>query len=70
MRVPMDIDLGLGPSISSFFRLTQPPNADSPILVTELGIVIEVNPVQPLKAEIPIFSTVLGMVMFVKDEKP
>ena len=32
------------------------------MLVTELGIVIDVNPVQSLKAEFPMMVTVFGMV--------
>ena len=38
----------------------------SPILITELGIVIDVKLLQPLKAEFPIIVTELGIVIDVK----
>ena len=40
----------------------QPLNALSPIEITELGIVMEVNPLQSLKAELSIEVTELGIV--------
>ena len=44
----------------------QPWNGLFPILVTESGITMLVNP-QPLNAEVPILVMVDGMVMLVKD---
>ena len=38
--------------------------------VTELGIVIEVRPLQPLKVQFPIDVTELGMVMEVRPLQP
>ena len=40
------------------------------MLVTLLGIVTEVRPVQPEKADAPILVTLLGMVMEVRSEQP
>ncbi len=37
-----------------------------PMLVTLLGMVMEVKPLQFLKAELPMYVTLLGMVMEVK----
>ena len=34
------------------------------MLVTELGMVMEVRPLQPLKASLPMLVTELGMVVF------
>ena len=42
----------------------------SPILVTLLGMVIEVKEEQPEKALLPILVTLLGMVTEVKEEQP
>ncbi len=47
-----------------------PENALLPILVTELGMVTLVNPLQPLNALPPILVTELGMVTLVKPEQP
>ena len=47
----------------------QPLNAESLIVVTELGIVIEVKPEQPLNAELPIKVTELGIEIEVKPEQ-
>ena len=44
----------------------QPLNAESPMLVTLSGIVIEVKPVQPENAEPPILVTLAGIVIEVK----
>ena len=44
-----------------FWKL--PPYLPTPILVTELGIVTEVRPVQPLKAYCPILVTEFGIVI-------
>ena len=44
-------------------RLLQPEKADSPMVVTLLGMVIEVSPLQPLKADSPILVTLLPMVI-------
>ena len=38
----------------------------TPMLVTELGIVMEVKPEQPKKAQFPMFVTELGISMEVK----
>ena len=43
----------------------QPLNAEEPIFVMLLGIVMLVSPVQPLNAEEPIFVILLGIVMLV-----
>ena len=45
-------------------RLQQSSNAQSPIDVTELGMVNEVSPRQPRNAKLPIEVTELGMVVF------
>ena len=39
------------------------------MLVTELGIVIDVKPVQPLKEEMPIDVTELGIVIEVRSKQ-
>ena len=51
------------------FSPVQSSNALSPIEVTELGMVTEVNPVQPSNAEYPIEVTELGMLTEVKPEQ-
>ena len=48
----------------------QPKNAESPIIVTELGIVIDVKPLQFLNAALPIEVTELGIVIDVKPLQP
>ena len=48
-------------------RLVQALKADSPILVTESGMEMLVNPVHRAKAEAPILVTEFGMEMLVKD---
>ena len=48
--------------------MLQPSKAPSPILVTLLGIVIEVKEEQPSKALFPMLVTLLGMVMEVREE--
>ena len=40
------------------------------MVVTLLGIVIDVKPVQPEKARLPILVTLLGIVMDVKPVQP
>ena len=40
------------------FSPSQFPKADSPMLITELGMVTDVSPVQPLKAKSPMLVTV------------
>ena len=45
---------------------SQPKKALSPMLVTELGIVMEVRPVHPAKELLPMLVTELGMVMEVR----
>ena len=47
-------------------RLEQPLNAELPILVTELGMVMLVNPVHPSNAEPSMLVTELGMVISVR----
>ena len=39
-------------------------NAQSPMLVTLLGMVTEVRPLQPENAELPMLVTLLGMIVF------
>ena len=43
-------------------KLVQPLKASRPILITLLGMVIEVRP-QPIKAPSPMLITLLGIVM-------
>lgn len=50
-------------------NIEQPENAYSPMLVTLLGIVMEVKPEQPEKAEPPILLTLLGIVTEVRPEQ-
>ena len=47
-------------------KLVQPKKAPFPILVTELGIVIDVKPLHSEKALFPILFTELGIVTDVK----
>jgi hypothetical protein len=47
----------------------QPSNTPKPMLITLLGIVIDVRPVQFLKATPPISITLLGMVIEVRPEQ-
>ena len=47
-------------------RLLQPEKHPHPKLVTELGIVIEVKPVQTAKQEPPKLVTELGIVVFLQ----
>ena len=49
---------------------TQSLNALPPMLVTLLGIVMDVRPEQFLKAELPMLVTLLGIVMDVRPEQP
>ena len=44
-------------------------NADSPMLVTELGMVTEVRAEQPYNALLPMLVTELGMVIEVREEQ-
>ena len=46
------------------FRPVQSENADLPIQVTLLGMVMEFRPVQPMNAEFPIPVTLLGITVF------
>ena len=48
-------------------RELQFSKADSPIVVTLLGMVTEVRELQPLKADRPIVVTLLGMVTEVRE---
>ena len=50
----------------TFVKPVQPSKAPSPILVTELGIVIEVKPLHLQKASDSISVTELGIVTEVK----
>ena len=47
-------------------RVPQCAKAEPPILATELGIVIDVKPLQPLKAPYPILVTEFGIETDVK----
>ena len=47
-------------------RPLHPSKANSPILVTEFGMVIDVKPEQPEKAPSPILVTEFGIVIDVK----
>ena len=51
-------------------RLVQLQKAQSPMLVTLLGMVMLVRPVQPRKASPPMLVTLLGMVMLVRPVQP
>ena len=51
-------------------RLMHSRNARSPIVVTELGIVIESSPVQPAKVPFPIVLTELGINTDFSSEQP
>ena len=53
-------------TIITSFNPLQPDKAQSPILVTEFGMVIDVKPMHPLKASHPILVTEFGMVTDVK----
>lgn len=59
----MVTELGI---IKSPFRLVQSKKASWPIVVTELGMAIDVSPLQPEKAELPIEVTVLGIFVFLQ----
>ena len=48
----------------------QPEKARCPMLVTLLGIVIEVSPLQPKNALSPILVTLLGIAMVDNEEQP
>ena len=50
-------------------KLLQRQKAQIPILVTELGIVIEVKLLQPSNASFPMLVTELGMVTEVRPEQ-
>ena len=51
-------------------RRLHPEKAPLQILVTELGIVIEVSPLHPLKASLSILVTEFGIVTDVKPLQP
>ena len=53
-----------------FFKEEHTPNAYSPILVTEFGMITEIKPSQAQKAYSPMLVTEFGMVMEVKPEQP
>jgi len=44
--------------------------AELPILVTPLGMVMDISEEHPLKAELPILVRLLGRVMDVSEEEP
>ena len=48
----------------------QPSNADSPILETDLGIVMDVKSPHPQNANLPMLVTELGMVTLDKPPNP
>ena len=52
------------------FRFSQPEKVQSPIHVTELGMVMLVSAVHPSNAQFPIFFTELGMVILANCEYP
>ena len=51
-------------------RLEQSSNARSPMVVTELGMLMLVSPEQPENASSPMEVTELGMLMLVRLEQP
>ena len=55
---------------SAFVRPLQPRKALLPMIVTLLGMVIDVRPLQPEKAEYPMLVTLLGMVIDVRPLQP
>ena len=57
-------------SILTVVKSGQERKADSPMLVTLLGMVMEVRPLQLPKARIPMLVTLLGMVMEVRPLQP
>ena len=57
-------------STVTLVRLEHLENADSPMLVTELGIVTLVRPEQSKKAPCPILVTEFGMDTLVRLEQP
>ena len=57
-------------STMTFFKLVQPSNACSPILVTELEMATEVRPLQRLNAASPMLVTELGMLTKVRPKQP
>ena len=57
-------------TIITSFNPLQPNKAQSPILVTEFGMEIDVKPVQLWKALCPILVTEFGMVTDVKPLQP
>ena len=56
----------LFPDSTTIEVMGQSSKTCSPILVTLLGMVIEVRPLQPEKAYLPIVVTLFGMVMEVR----
>ena len=54
----------------AFVRLVQPENAELPILLTLLGIVMLVRLVQPQNAELPILLTLIGIVTPLRLARP
>ena len=58
--------LGLSLAAEMVARLEQPENAPSPMVVTEVGMLMAVRPVQPSNAPSPMVVTELGMLMAVR----
>ena len=56
--------------LSFCINLSQPKNAEAPILVTLDGISMLVNEEQPENAETPILVTLDGISMLVNEEQP
>ena len=52
------------------FRLVQSLKTDTSMLVTDLGMLMEVSPMQPSKALFPMFVTLSGILMDVSLEQP
>ena len=61
---------GLGARQVSTFKPLQPEKALLPMLVTELGMVIDVKPLQAAKAPLPMIVTDSGIVTDVKLLQP
>ncbi len=58
------------PSMINLATPLQPANASTPMLVTLLGIVIEVRPLQYLNASFPMLVTLFGIVTDVRPLQP
>ena len=70
LKVYLEQPGGVTASLVICFIFLQEEKAEEPIVVTLLGIVIEVREEQLTKAQSPIVVTLLGMVTEVREEQP